>query len=84
MDKSIFIQKTLSYAETDSHISVELLRLMALMVGVDIRDLFNIKYPTTKSKGTATPYTTKHDLLNNNLVFYIRYYLYLSNLILHK
>lgn len=65
MDKSIFIQKTLSYAETDSHISVELLRLMALMVGVDIRDLFNIKYPTTKSKGTATPYTTKHDLLNN-------------------
>ena len=65
MDNSIFIQKTLLYAETDSQISIELLRLMVLMVGVDVRDLFDIKHPTKTKKGTATPYTTKHDLLNN-------------------
>ena len=36
MDKTIFIQKTLYYAEQDDAISVEVLRLVVLLAGVDI------------------------------------------------
>lgn len=65
MNNSIFIQKTLTYAETDKDISLELLHRVLLMVGVDVRNLFQIQFPTKKTRGSAKPFTTKHDLLTH-------------------
>ena len=65
MDKTIFIQKTLYYAEQDDAISVEVLRLVVLLAGVDIIDLFDMQSPTNNTPGRAIPFHTKHALIQH-------------------
>jgi hypothetical protein len=65
MDKTIFIQKTLHYAEQDDAISVEVLRLVVLLAGVDIIDLFDMQSPTNNTPGRAIPFHTKHALIQH-------------------